>query len=211
MTAGMTADCIPKGIRKYRVPPEHSPLQPSAMTSMVPPRNTTFLILVTYKTSFTMRGATCVTLQPHQILRLPRKMTAENLTEILWKQLKRHLQWAADLRMIREWTCQSATRRATQVTFRAHDEHFCVEKYKILRSGYLSKFHLRLTTWAKNTRARLNGRQFLPIFPCHFRNILVPEELSHSTISVRSGCRWLFSNRMFSRFFQFEAWRKVCL
>ena len=32
------------------------------------------LILVTYETSFTMRGATGITLQPHQILRLPRKM-----------------------------------------------------------------------------------------------------------------------------------------
>ena len=32
------------------------------------------LIVVTYETSFTMRGATGVTIQPHQILRLPRKM-----------------------------------------------------------------------------------------------------------------------------------------
>ena len=33
------------------------------------------LILVTRETSFTMRGTTGITLQPHQILRLPRKMT----------------------------------------------------------------------------------------------------------------------------------------
>ena len=33
-----------------------------------------WLILVTYETSFTMRGATSLTLQPHQMLRLPRKM-----------------------------------------------------------------------------------------------------------------------------------------
>ena len=32
------------------------------------------LLLVTYATSFIMRGATGITLQPHQILRLPRKM-----------------------------------------------------------------------------------------------------------------------------------------
>ena len=32
-----------------------------------------WLILITYETSFTMRGATGITLQPHQILRLPRK------------------------------------------------------------------------------------------------------------------------------------------
>ena len=33
------------------------------------------LILLTYETSFTMRGATGINLQPHQILRLPRKTT----------------------------------------------------------------------------------------------------------------------------------------
>ena len=33
------------------------------------------LILVTYETSFTMRETTGVIVQPHQILRLPRKMT----------------------------------------------------------------------------------------------------------------------------------------
>ena len=33
-----------------------------------------WLIRITYETSFTMRGATGITLQPHQILRLPRKM-----------------------------------------------------------------------------------------------------------------------------------------
>ena len=32
-------------------------------------------IVLTYETSFTVRGATGVTIQPHQILRLPRKMT----------------------------------------------------------------------------------------------------------------------------------------
>ena len=39
-------------------------------------------IHITYETLFTMRGATVNTLQPHQILRLPRKMTAPNPTEI---------------------------------------------------------------------------------------------------------------------------------
>ena len=33
-----------------------------------------WLIRITYETSFTMRGATGINLQPHQILRLPRKM-----------------------------------------------------------------------------------------------------------------------------------------
>ena len=47
---------------------------------------------MTYETSFTMRGAAKVTLQHHQILRLPRKMTLQNFQEISRKQLKRHLQ-----------------------------------------------------------------------------------------------------------------------
>ena len=34
-----------------------------------------YLVLITYETSFTVRGATGVTIQPHQILHLPRKMT----------------------------------------------------------------------------------------------------------------------------------------
>ena len=35
----------------------------------------TYLIIITYETSFTMRGATGVTIQPHQILRLSRRNT----------------------------------------------------------------------------------------------------------------------------------------
>ena len=49
-----------------------------------------WLIRVTYETSFTMRGATGITIQLHQILRLPRKM---NLM-IDPHYMKRHLQCA---------------------------------------------------------------------------------------------------------------------
>ena len=63
-----------------------------------------WLIRITYETSFTMRGATVNTLQPHQILRLPCKMTTQHRTEICWKQLKRHFQCATDPRMIRAWS-----------------------------------------------------------------------------------------------------------
>ena len=34
-----------------------------------------YLVLITYETSFRVRGATGVTIQPHQILRLPHRMT----------------------------------------------------------------------------------------------------------------------------------------
>ena len=62
-----------------------------------------WLILDTNEMLFTMRGATCVIVQSHQILRLPRKMTVQNLKEIGWKRVKRHFQCAADPRMIRPW------------------------------------------------------------------------------------------------------------
>ena len=42
------------------------------------------LIVVTYETSFTMRGATGITLQPHQILRLPRKMSVMHDVRHIW-------------------------------------------------------------------------------------------------------------------------------
>ena len=43
---------------------------------------TSWLIPLTYETSFTMRGATGINLQPHQILRLPRKIAFPNLREM---------------------------------------------------------------------------------------------------------------------------------
>ena len=43
------------------------------------------LICVTYESSFPMPGASQVTLQPHQILRLPRKMNVRNDLRHIWK------------------------------------------------------------------------------------------------------------------------------
>ena len=64
----------------------------------------TCLIVVTYETSFPMRGATGITIQPHQILRLPRKMTLQDFKENLQKKVKRHFQCGADPSMIRPWS-----------------------------------------------------------------------------------------------------------
>ena len=89
------------------------------------------LILVTYETLFTMRGATGVIAQPHRILRLPRKITLQNFSKISPKQMKRHLQCATDPRPIQCWSdkCNrhSATRLATEVTFRAQHEHILLK------------------------------------------------------------------------------------
>ena len=93
-----------------------------------------WLIFVTYGTSFTMRGATGITLQPHQILRLPRKSAFQNLSEILRERLKRQFQCAADSTMIRPWSdhdptmnSSSRTRPFAEVTFRASETHFVLK------------------------------------------------------------------------------------
>ena len=93
-----------------------------------------WLIRITYETSFTMRGATVNTLQPRQILRLPRKMTTQHLTEICWKQLKRHFQCATDPSMIRDRSehdptqkTQNWTRRAAKATFRTREEQILLK------------------------------------------------------------------------------------
>ena len=108
-------------------------------------------IVLTYETSFPMRGATGVTIQPHQILRLPRKMTLQDFKENLQKQVKRHFQCGADPTMIRPWSehdptiirpwnRQSATRLATEVTFRAHHEHFLLKNTTFRAQSYIQTF-----------------------------------------------------------------------
>ena len=45
------------------------------------------MICVTYETSFPMRGASRATLQPHQIVRLPRKMNVINDLRHIWNRI----------------------------------------------------------------------------------------------------------------------------
>ena len=88
----------------------------------------TYLIIITYETSFTVRGATGLPLQHHQLLHLPHKIPFPNFLENLWKQLKRHFQCGDDPRMIRPWpendptmirpwNRQSATRLTTSIFY----------------------------------------------------------------------------------------------
>ena len=101
-----------------------------------------WLILLTYE--FTMRGATGINLQPHQILRLPRKIAFQNQREIVRKQLKCHLQCAADSSMIRPWSDHELVISHPPVRrgyFSHFGDAFCIENYNILRSGYLPRFH----------------------------------------------------------------------
>ena len=96
----------------------------------------TYLVLITYETSFTVRGATGVTIQPHQILRLPRKMTRQNFKEHVQKQVKRHFQCGDDPRMIRPWSEHENANRnppRNRGYFSTSPRAFSIVKYNVSR------------------------------------------------------------------------------
>ena len=125
-----------------------------------------WLILVTHEMLFTMRGATSVIVQTHQILRLPRKMNlmidpchtwnaiynarsnkchcpnlpntapaTQNDSPKFRKNFSKTAETSFPMRgrsendpsRIREWNRHSATRLASEVTFRARHEHFLLK------------------------------------------------------------------------------------
>ena len=101
-------------------------------------------IVLTYETSFPMRGATGVTIQPRQILRLPRKMTLQDFKENLQKQVKRHFQCGADPTMIRAWSeHDNANRNPPRKWgyFARSPEAFSIVKYNVLHPILQSNFH----------------------------------------------------------------------
>ena len=144
-----------------------------------------WLILVTHETLFTMRGATSVLVQTHQILRLPRKMTLQNFAKISRKQLKRQSfpmrgRSENDPRMIRAGSDHETVIRnppRNRGYFSRPPRPFCIENYNISRSGYHSKFHRMLRLPRK---VALQLHQILPlprkmnlmIDPCHTWNAI---------------------------------------
>ena len=101
-------------------------------------------IVLTYETSFPMRGATGVTIQPHQILRLPRKMTLQDFKENLQKQMKRHFQCGADPSMIRPWSDHENANRNPPRKWgylSSSPRAFSIEKYNVSRPILHSNLH----------------------------------------------------------------------
>ena len=149
-----------------------------------------YLVLITYETSFTLRGATGVTIQPHQILRLSRRKTHILSPHRIWNVIysarsnrchhptspntapaKKNdtarfqrkspktgetsfpmrgrsdhdptmiRPWSEhDPTIIRPWNRQSATRLATEVTFRTHHEHFLLKNTTFRAQSYIQTF-----------------------------------------------------------------------
>ena len=89
-----------------------------------------------------MRGATRVTLQPHQILRLPRKIALQNRKGIYWKWINRYLHCGADSNMIRPWSENKLVISHPLVHWGYLTRYFLLKN--IWRSGYLPKFHQML-------------------------------------------------------------------
>ena len=121
------------------------------------------LILVTYETSFPIRGATGVTIQPHQILRLPRKMTLQDLRKNLQKQVKRHFQCGDDPSMIRAWSDHENQNRNPPRKwgyFSSSPEAFSIVKYNVSSPILHSNIHQVLRLPQKVT---LDLHQILPL------------------------------------------------
>ena len=105
------------------------------------------LILVTYETSFPMRGATGVhyptspntaPATKNDTARFQRKISKNRWNVISNAGTIRA--WSEhDPTMIRPWNRQSATRLASEVTFRAHHKPFSIEKYNVSRPNLTFK------------------------------------------------------------------------
>ena len=133
-----------------------------------------WLIRIRYETSFTMRGATLVTVQHQQILRLPRN--SEFKIDFSAKSLNCFRQYKDDSTMIRAWNRHLAPAASETLLVRSW-RRFCIENYNISRSGYLPKCHEMLRLPRKVT-LRLHQILHLPrnmnlmIDPRHIWNVI---------------------------------------
>ena len=156
-----------------------------------------WLILVTYETSFTMRGTTGITLQPHQILRLPRKIVFQNLRKICRKQLKRQFQCAADSTMIRPWSDHGPTmiRPWTRHLAPARSPRLLLALRRRILYWKLQPFTLRLSTQISPNTAPATKSDSHEWCPSHLKRHLQCAEQQDSSSNVTKYCtchaKWL--------------------
>ena len=147
----------------------------------------TYLVLITYETSFTVRGATGVTIQPHQLLRLPRKIALLNFWQNLWKQMKRHFQCGDDPSMIREWSEHKNANRnppRNRGYFSSSPRAFSIAKYNISRPILHSNLHQILHLPRKVT-LDLHQVLHLPMKP-HLQ--CAEQQVSRSNLTKYCAC-----------------------
>ena len=161
------------------------------------------LIVVTYETSFPMRGATGITIQPHQILRLPRKMTLQDFKENLQKQVKRHFQCGADPSMIRAWSDHENANRnppRNRGYFSTSPRAFSIVKYNVSRPILHSNLHQVLRLPRKVTLERHQVLHLPRQVTLELHQVLhlprkVTLELHYSTLLDST---WLYSTWLYS-------------
>ena len=120
-----------------------------------------YLIIITYETSFTMRGATGVTIQPHQILRLSRRKTRLLNHHISSLHMKPHLQCAE----------QQVSRSNLTKYCACHAERLA---YLVLIT-YETSFTMRGATGVTiqpHQILRLSGRKTHILSPHHIWNVI---------------------------------------
>ena len=114
-----------------------------------------WLMSVTYETSFTMRGATSITVQPHQILRLPREMTLMIDVRHIWNVIynarsnKHHPPTSPNAAPATQNCIPKSKRNCPKTVevsipmrgrFDHESEHELVISHPPLRRGYFSRF-----------------------------------------------------------------------
>ena len=115
------------------------------------------LILVTYETSFPMRGATGVTIQPHQILRLPQKMTLQDLKKIS----KNRWNVISNAGMIRAWSEHDPT------MIRARSDHENANRNPPRHRGYFSSSPRAFSIEKYNVSRPIFIQTFTKYCACH--------------------------------------------
>ena len=108
----------------------------------------TYLVLITYETSFPVRGATGVTSQPRQILRLPRKIALQKFQRKCPKTGETSFPMRGrsenDPRMIRAWSEHKNANRnppRNRGYFSSSPRAFSIEKYNVSRPILHSNIH----------------------------------------------------------------------
>ena len=142
--------------------------------------------LFTHETLFTMRGVRNVTLQAHQILRLPQKnhppKSKRNLLKTDETSFPMRGRSETVPTMIREWNRQSATRLATEVTFHADQQHFVLKNTTFRAPAIFPNFTEYCACHKKKCHCH-----FTKYCACHAKWLSWSDLFTHETLFTMCG------------------------
>ena len=165
----------------------HSDLQSTTPVLLCTTKYHSWLILVTYEPSFRLRGATALTLQPHQILRLPRQMALMIYPRHIWimiylvQSIRGHPPTSPNLRLPRKMTLmidQRSLRCAEQHWLPSNTTKYCTcHEFKIwMENAWIASAKMKTNrpwsddnpTIKSSSRTRRFGDLTRPILERHF-------------------------------------------